>query len=166
MTQGEKAQPVYVVEPSELLENGGTFRVEGGPAVRVTGLTSAALTTTDRGVTGGDSRPVYVVNDKAILSRGVQGGSGIVVTDATQAVRGVTGLVATPVWVTNGDEWPSGGSGPTPPPSGRSIDPGKMEWWDMGDTEMPSMGPNNINSGLMEHWDMGGTEMPPVWTVI
>ena len=55
MSQGGKAQPVYVVTDAELLENGGTFRIKSGPAVRVTGLTSATLETTDRGVTGGDS---------------------------------------------------------------------------------------------------------------
>lgn len=107
MTSGGKAQPVYVVESAQLRENGGTFRVEGGPAVRVYGMDSAALATADRGALGGVSQPVYVVNAAEAARRGVQGGNGIVVTNATQTTRGVGGLIAIPVFVTNGDEWPS-----------------------------------------------------------
>jgi hypothetical protein len=107
VTQGGKAQPVYVVEPSELRENGGTFRLEGGPAVRVYGMDSAALDDTDRGAMGGPATAIYVISDELATQRGVQGGTGMVVTNATQTTRGVTGLVAMPVWVSNGDDWPS-----------------------------------------------------------
>ena len=118
MSQGGNAKPVYVVTDAELIENGGTFRVQGGPAMRVTGLTSDTLATTGRGTLGGANMPVYIVTDALAASWGVMGGNGEIVTDATQTDRGVTGLVAVPVWVTNGSEWP--GSIPAAP-SGLTV---------------------------------------------
>lgn len=105
MTSGGKAQPVYVVGPEQLRENGGTFRVESGPAMRVYGMDTAAPGA--RGTLGGISQPVYIVNIDDAASRGVQGGEGIVVSNATQASRGVSSLIAIPVYVTNYSEWPS-----------------------------------------------------------
>lgn len=107
MSEGGKATPVYVVQPAELRENGGTFRVEGGPAVRVYGLDSAALDDTGRGALGGVSTPIYVLSDTEAARRGVQGGAGLIVTNATQTARGVGSLTAMPVWVVNGSDWPS-----------------------------------------------------------
>lgn len=93
-----KSHPVHVIEASDLKQNGGNFRLRAGPAVKVIGNTDT------ENVAQGKLQAVYIVPD----GFPIQGGEPMPVTNAIEvADRGLRGgLIATPVYVVNGDEWP------------------------------------------------------------
>lgn len=84
---------VYVVSAAELKENGGSFRVEPGPAVRVVQDDDAAE--------GDGATPVYIVT-----GRRTEGGEPVRVKVTTG--RRVVGRVALPVYF-EGEQPDSGG---------------------------------------------------------
>lgn len=99
MAKGGASHPVHVISASDLKQNGGNFRLRSGPAVKVIGNTDT------ENVAQGKLQSIYVVPD----GFPVQGGEPLSVTNAIDvADRGLRGgLIATPVYVVNGDEWPA-----------------------------------------------------------
>lgn len=96
MTTGGKSRPVYVVTDAEIAS--GAFSVAPGPATMV-----ASLDELTRGVSGGYSVPVYVVDMSEATRRGVIGGQAHPVFDMTDSGRPVGGLQqAIPVYVVLG----------------------------------------------------------------
>lgn len=98
MAKGGASHPVHVVSASDLKQNGGNFRLRGGSAVKIIGNTDT------ENIAQGKLQAVYVVPD----GFPVQGGEPLPVTNAIDVSdRGLRGgLIATPVYVVNGDEWP------------------------------------------------------------
>lgn len=99
-------QPVRVITDEDLIENGGSYKLVGGPAMRVRGYSELLENFKP---TGGPPINVYVVTD-----RSATGGDAIPVfnvTDLRGADESGQGNIAYPVYVANSDDWPS--SGPT-----------------------------------------------------
>ena len=99
--QGGAIRPVKVVSSSELIENGGPFRLMGRAAMRVHGFTTA-----DRAVGAGPATPVYVVSNAEITAGKftVEGGAAVPIIDIVLAGgdRVVQGNAAVPVYLESG----------------------------------------------------------------
>jgi len=108
-----KPRGAYVVTDADLKSAvGGTYVVQPGPAIPVTGFATGT-----RGVTGGKPMAVYVVNQAEAERRGLMGGKPLPIADITSSDRGTEGPhIAIPVYIVSGSEYIGGGSAPTPTP--------------------------------------------------
>jgi len=99
--RGGAIRPVKVVSNSELIENGGKFRLLGRTALRVQGFATA-----ERAVSGGPATPVYFVTQQQIDDGlfVVEGGAAEPVIDIVAAGgnRAVQGNAAIPVLLIGG----------------------------------------------------------------
>lgn len=99
--RGGAIRPVKIVSSSELIENGGKFRLMGRTAMRVHGFTTA-----DRTIKGGPATPVYVVSAEEVAAGDftVEGGAAVPVIDieAAGGDRVVQGNAAIPVYLSSG----------------------------------------------------------------
>lgn len=98
MAKGGASHPVHIIESSDLKQNGGNYRLRAGPAVKVYGSSDPGK------IVQGKLQAVYVVPDGFPM----QGGKPMPITNVIEvADRGLRGgLIATPVYVVNSDEWP------------------------------------------------------------
>jgi hypothetical protein len=115
-SSGGKPRGVYVVTDADLEGAvGGTFVVQPGPAIPVTGYTNSS-----RGVTGGKPMAVYEVDAEEVGRRGIVGGKPLPVSSIAATRRGASGPhIAVPVYVVSGVLTPPSPT-PTPPVGG---------WW-------------------------------------
>lgn len=99
--------PVYVVSDSQLVENGGQFSIEGGPARIVYGMSDEEAS--GHAIIGGSRTPIYLLSDSDLRENGgqfkVEGGPAELVTIVSNG-SGVSGFVAQPVYAINLDSWP------------------------------------------------------------
>ncbi len=89
-----------IVTTDDLRENGGRWKLQEGPAIKVRGYTTSNIGS--RMIKGGDAQPVYVLSDTDIRSGGgrwrVNAGQAIQVTDVIGDARGVIQGSAIPVF--------------------------------------------------------------------
>lgn len=96
-----RSKQVYEISASELAQNGGRFRLQGGAA--------RPVRTGTGGVEGGAAQPVYVVSAAEIAAGfPVAGGNPIDVAATVNVSRGIRGGTAIPVYYVDG----SGGGDP------------------------------------------------------
>jgi hypothetical protein len=94
-------KPVKVITDSDLEENGGVYKLQGGSAIRVRGSSSGG------DIQGGSLTPVYVVSSDDINSGRFKLQGGFEELVSSEIVnRPVSGHVAIPVWAANSTEWP------------------------------------------------------------
>jgi hypothetical protein len=100
MTQGGALKSVLVVTDEELEINGGDYKLQQGPALKVRGYTAANIGA--RKVKGGDAQPVYVLIATDIESGGgrwkVTAGEAVQITDVIGDERGIIQGNAIPVY--------------------------------------------------------------------
>ncbi len=94
-----------IVTTDDLRENGGRWKLQEGPAIKVRGYTEDNIG--GRKIQHGDALPVYVLGENDIRSNGgdwiLQAGEAIPVTSAIGAVRGVMQGAAIPVYPVDDD---------------------------------------------------------------
>lgn len=105
-TQGGPLKPVYVLTGSDLVENGGDFKLVGRVVLRVEGFDTPV---TNRKPLGGQPIAIYLVDEATVDADEdliVVGGSAIPVVDASDRVP--QGAVAIRAYAVNGWTPPSG----------------------------------------------------------
>lgn len=92
------ALPVIPLSSTDLIQNGGQYFVEGGPAEGVYAFAS----TDSYPAEGGSAQPVYVVSDAEAAVRGVTGGTKRLMKQVARGSRPTIGGAAKPVYVLGG----------------------------------------------------------------
>jgi hypothetical protein len=105
MTKRGALKSVLVVTDAELEINGGNYKLQQGPALKVRGYTAANVGA--RKIKGGDAQPVYVLIATDIESGGgrwkVTAGEAVQITDVIGDVRGIIQGPAIPVFPVDDD---------------------------------------------------------------
>lgn len=100
MIKGGALKSVLVVTDDDLEINGGNYKLQQGPALKVRGYTAANIGA--RKVKGGDAQPVYVLITTDVESGGdrwkVTAGQAVPITDVIGVARGVIQGNAIPVY--------------------------------------------------------------------
>lgn len=105
MTVSDTLKSVLVVTDDELEINGGRYKLQQGPALKVRGYTSANIGS--RMIKSGDTQPIYVLIESDVESGGgrwkVTAGEAVQITDVIGNVRGIIQGNAIPVYPVDDD---------------------------------------------------------------